>query len=795
MSSRRSWVIVVVVLLLLPFLFRAPAFADGTFVSAPSRVDMVHDAARGTLYVSSAGQVLRYRLATAAFDPPFVLGGNLKGMDLSPDGDTLAVADQTRTASEVWIWLVDLTTGTAAKVTFPRAFSEGGTFSVAYANDGAVLVSSTFEGSGWVPLRRYDPASGQTTVLPVPPFNDIRQSSMLAASGDASVIGWEESNISDGRFGRYRIADGNLLTKSGSSGTGWFNYEIGVNANGTQYALPTFGGCFITDGNLVKQRTIGAQGGAQPVGVAYHPVEPIVYFAWSTTTQVRAFETANLTQIAAYDAGYTFQHPGNAAFQWGRLKTSRDGSRLFATVGGGVRYFDLYAPLAATGQSLTTEEDVALSVTLAASVGNGGAISYAVAAEPEHGILTGDAPDLVYTPDPDSTGSDSFTFVASYGRATVEGTVSIDVTPVNDPPSADFQSIATDEDTPISITLTGTDVDSTELSFALASAPAHGTLSGTAPDLVYTPASNFNGADSFTFTASDGQETSAPETIAITVAPVNDPPTANSGSAATSEDTPVSIVLTGSDVDGPSLSFAIVSAPAHGTLSGTAPNLVYTPVSNFNGADSFTFTASDGQATSAPATVSIAVAPVNDPPVANPRSAATSEDTPVSVVLTGSDLDSPSLSFAIASAPAHGTLSGTAPNLVYTPASNFNGADAFTFTVSDGQATSAPATVSITVAPVNDPPVAVADPASTRKNTAVVIAVVANDSDVDGDALTVTATTTPTKGGTVTILSGGTTVRFQPKTGFTGTDTFTYTIADGRGGTATATVTVNVTKN
>ena len=700
--SRRVWI---VVLLLLPFLFQTPAHAAGTFISAPSRVDVVHDAARDTLYVSSAGQVLRYRLATAAFDPPFALGGNLKGMDLSPNGDTLAVADQTRTDTEVWIWLVDLSAGTAQKVTFPRAFMEGGTYSVAYANDGAVLVSSTFEGSGWVPLRRYDPANGQTTVLPVPPFNDVRQNSMLAASGDASAIGWEESNISDGAFGRYRVSDGNILKKSGSGGTGWFNYEIGVNADGTQYALPTFGGCFITDDNLVKQRTVGTYAGAQPIGVVYHPVEPIVYFAWSTTTQVRAFETANFTQIAAYDAGYTFTHPGNAAFQWGRLKTSRDGSKLFATVGGGVRYFDLYAPLAATSPSLSTEEDTALSATLSASVGNGGAISFSIAIEPEHGILTGDAPDLVYTPDPDYTGSDSFTFVASYGRATVTGMVSIDVTPVNDPPAADFQSPATAEDTPLSITLTGTDVDSPELDFEVASSPAHGTLSGTAPDLVYTPDPNYFGADSFTFTASDGEETSAPGTIAISVVSVNDAPVAAGGSASTSEDTPVSITLTGSDLEGTGLTFAVASAPAHGTLSGTAPNLVYTPASNYNGADSFTFTASDGEATSAPATISLWISPLNDPPAA------------------------------------------------------------------------------------------VADSASTPKNTQVVIAVLANDSDPEGNPLTVTATTPPTKGGAVTIVSGGTAIRYKPKSGFTGTDTFTYTVGDGQGGTGTATVTVNVTQH
>jgi hypothetical protein len=114
--------------------------------------------------------------------------------------------------------------------------------------------------------------------------------------------------------------------------------------------------------------------------------------------------------------------------------------------------------------------------------------------------------------------------------------------------------------------------------------------------------------------------------------------------------------------------------------------------------------------------------------------------------------------------------------------------------VNDGELTSAPATVAIAVAAVNDPPVAGNDSASTTKNTAVTIQVLANDADAEGDALAVISTTPPTKGGTVTILSGGTSVRFTPKSNFVGTDTFTYTASDGQGGTATATVSVVVRK-
>ena len=159
----------------------------------------------------------------------------------------------------------------------------------------------------------------------------------------------------------------------------------------------------------------------------------------------------------------------------------------------------------------------------------------------------------------------------------------------------------------------------------------------------------------------------------------------------------MAITLTGSDVDGDRLTYSVVTSPAHGTLSGTAPNLTYTPAANYNGADSFTFKVNDGQADSAPATVSITVTAVNHAPVANAQAVTTNEDTAKAITLTGSDVDGNPLTYSVVTQPGHGSLSGTAPNLTYTPAANYNGADSFTFKVNDGQADSAAATVSITV--------------------------------------------------------------------------------------------------
>ena len=158
---------------------------------------------------------------------------------------------------------------------------------------------------------------------------------------------------------------------------------------------------------------------------------------------------------------------------------------------------------------------------------------------------------------------------------------------------------------------------------------------------------------------------------------------------------------------GDTLTYAVIASPANGSLSGVAPNLTYTPNADFVGADSFTFQASDGVANSSLATVSINVLEVvNTPPVANNQSVNTNENTAVAITLTASDADGDTLTYSVVDSPANGSLSGTAPNLTYTPDTDFVGGDSFTFQANDGTAVSNSATVSITVTAVNNAPVA-----------------------------------------------------------------------------------------
>lgn len=192
-----------------------------------------------------------------------------------------------------------------------------------------------------------------------------------------------------------------------------------------------------------------------------------------------------------------------------------------------------------------------------------------------------------------------------YREFDVIGTVADSLVP-NDPPIADSQSVTGIVNTALNITLTGSDPNNDDLTYSIGDDPTNGVLSGTAPDLTYTPNTNYIGSDSFTFVANDGETNSEPALISITVLP-NDPPTADSQSVTGFVNTAIDITLTGSDPnDGQTLTY-IFEDPANGALSGTAPNLTYTPNTGYIGSDSFTFVANDGQTNSDPATVSITV--------------------------------------------------------------------------------------------------------------------------------------------------------------------------------------------
>ncbi|NOZ49945.1 MAG: tandem-95 repeat protein, partial [Chloroflexi bacterium] len=353
----------------------------------------------------------------------------------------------------------------------------------------------------------------------------------------------------------------------------------------------------------------------------------------------------------------------------------------------------------------------------------------------------------------------------------------------------------TNEDTPVTVDVLSndSDVDGDVLSVSAVGSPAQGAATISGPNVVYTPTTNFNGTDVFSYTASDGSLDSNTATVTVTVTAVNDAPVAGDDIAITNEDTPVTVdVLSNdSDVDGDALTISAVGSPAQGTTAISGTTVVYTPTANSNGTDVFTYTVSDGSLTDT-ATVTVIINAVNDAPVASDDTATTPEDTPATIPVLDNDSDPEGDSLAVGAlgSAGHGRLSTNGATITYTPDPNFNGIDSFSYTLSDGGLTDT-ATVTVTVTAVNDAPDVGNDTATTAEDTAVTIPVLLNDTDVEGDSLTVTAVSAPQHGQAT--ITAANTIIYTPTLNYNGDDSFSTTISDGNGGTGIARVDVTVT--
>ena len=430
------------------------------------------------------------------------------------------------------------------------------------------------------------------------------------------------------------------------------------------------------------------------------------------------------------------------------------------------------------------------------------ALKFKIASQPANGALSGfndSTGAITYTPNEGFKGTDSFTFTVNNGTITsTAAKVTLNVAAGT--PTANPQTVTVARNSATAITLTGMDGDdpSLPLTFAIKTAPGHGTLgtlNTTTGKVTYTPAKNFGGVDSFTFTVNNGVKTSPPATVTLNVTPGT--PTANAQTVAVKHAASANITLTGSDPDSPALplTFAIAASPAHGALGGlnNAGTVTYTPNANFHGADSFTFTVSNGTNTSAAAKVTLNVAPGT--PTANAQTVTVAHNITKTITLTGSDSDVPTLklTFAIGAKPTHGTLgtlNAATGGVTYTPSANFQGTDSFTFTVSNGTNTSAAAKVTLNVAPGT--PTANAQTVAVAHNITKTITLTGTDPDLPTVKLTFAIAAKPTHGTLGTLNAATGVVTYTPSANFQGTDSFTFTVSNGTSTSAAAKVTLNV---
>ena len=679
--------------------------------------------------------------------------------------------------------------------------SSGGSFvdpsGIAVEADGDILVAdaNAFGGGGGV--IRVDPATGaQTTVSSGGSF---QQPSDIALEADGDIL-VAENNLE--KVIRVDPATGAQTTVASSTGK---IDSIAVEADGD--ILVTRPGFSLPDRVIRVNPSTGAlttlsEGGSfnLPLGIAVEADGDIV--------------------VADQEA---FGGPGGVI----RVNPA-DGAQTTVSSGGsfldpvGITVVPAAAPVAGD-DAYTTSDNTPLTVGAPGVLGNdsdldGDPLSAVRVSGPAHGSLTLNRDGTFsYTPATGYTGPDSFTYRTSDGSHTSKvATVSITVARHNDAPMAVADTYTTDEDqwfragtgfmdSGPGVLANDSDPDGDPLEMDVVLGAAHGWPTFF-PDgsFVYQPSSNFNGTDTFSYRAYDGELYSETVTVTINVRPVNDAPAAHGDTYETDEDTLLEVTGAGvlsndSDVEGDAFSAAVASGPAHGSLAlNPDGSLSYMPERDYNGSDSFEYRASDG-ADSGTATVTIDVKAANDAPGAAADSYATDEDTQLDVdaaagvLANDSDVDGDATP-ALVSGPGHGSLElRDDGSFSYSPDRDYNGTDSFSYRASDATLESEPVTVTIEVKAAQDAPAANGDTYQTDEDTQLGVeapGVLANDSDPDGDALTATVVSGPGHG-SLTLNADGS-LSYTPGLDYNGTDSFSYRANDGGLESDPVTVTIDV---
>ncbi|MGY5862600.1 MAG: Ig-like domain-containing protein, partial [Candidatus Thorarchaeota archaeon] len=420
-----------------------------------------------------------------------------------------------------------------------------------------------------------------------------------------------------------------------------------------------------------------------------------------------------------------------------------------------------------------TDEDTVLQVDFATGVLSndvdidGDPLSAMLVSGPSHGSLEFNADgSFTYTPDPDWYGIDSFMYHVSDGELYDEGPVTIEVTSVNDAPVAEDDVYFTDEDVPLGVSSPGVlendyDVEGSYLEAHLVTDASNGILTFFSDgSFAYEPYPEFYGTDSFSYTAFDGEFDSNIATVTIAINSVNDAPVAVDDYVVTDEDTPIIIdyMANDYDIEGNALSRSWVSwhpTEIHGqwvyVWHEVEPGVFrwtiqYTPDPNWHGTITplrYGIRDSLGAESNA-AYIYITVNPMNDAPVAVDDTYTTNEDTILQtdvtpgVLANDTDIEGDALQAVLETGPSNGVLTLNADgSFAYTPDADFWGTDSFSYRASDGLLQSNIATVTITILPVDDPSVAIDDYVTTDEDTPIIIDVMANDYDIEGDAFNI----------------------------------------------------------
>jgi large repetitive protein len=351
------------------------------------------------------------------------------------------------------------------------------------------------------------------------------------------------------------------------------------------------------------------------------------------------------------------------------------------------------APVA-KGQSIVVNRNTTTDIFYKADDLENDPVTFRIIRAPAHGELFSYPTLGSYSPHKGFFGKDSFTYKASDGQLeSGEATIDITVLNTNNPPTATILSLMTRVNQALPITLTATDLDDDPVTFQILTQPAHGTLAGSESNYIYTPKLDYLGKDEFTYVISDGMSETIGK-VSLETTDKNSAPGANVKFVKTTPNTPVTIVLSGSDAESNPLTFDLTSTPRHGTLDGDLPYLTYTPATDYIGPDRLRFAVNDGEFTSDPAPVTIAIAPKNALPAATNQTVTIPIGGPGFIKLNVGDSDGDPIEVVILKGPRAGRLFGSGTFFTYIPNFGF-GVDVFTYKPWDGRNFGAEAQVRI----------------------------------------------------------------------------------------------------
>ncbi|RYE01818.1 MAG: hypothetical protein EOP61_10175, partial [Sphingomonadales bacterium] len=414
--------------------------------------------------------------------------------------------------------------------------------------------------------------------------------------------------------------------------------------------------------------------------------------------------------------------------------------------------------------------------------------SIAIGTPPAHGTVSVAGDVVTYTPDASYYGADGFTYMATGpGGTSSAAAVSLSVATPAAPVVANKAGVAVPyESTGTAIDLSAS-ITGVHASIAIGTGPAHGTVTVAGDVATYTPGPGNFGADSFTYTATGPGGTSASATVSLTIDTPAAPVVANKTGVAIAYDSTGTAIDLSPSITGVRSSIAVGAAPTHGTTSIAGEVVTYIPAAGYYGADSFTYTATGPGGTSAPATVSLAVAAPAAPVAASKSGVAVAYNSAGTAIDLSASVSGVHSGIAIATTPAHGTVTIAGDVVTYIPTSAYFGADSFTYTATGPGGTSPVATVSLTVA-TPAAPVAI-DKEGVAVSYASSGTAINLSASVSGVHTSIVIGTAPAHG--IAMIAGDV-VTYTPNAGYFGVDSFTFT-ATGPGGTSVpATVSLTV---